>query len=332
MTATATCEIAIIDPVSGEVVDHCSGPLPDGRCPRAQDGERVPCAAHGLAPKSGTGLEGWTFQIVDRDLEECPISVLTGTTGLSGAGGVASTESPAMSGQNGARGFPHRSTVAEVMTRPVVTIAVTTPYKEIVGLMTDYDIGAVPVLDGDRRVVGIVSEADLLEKTATPEHRLGPFERRARQREHKGEAAIAAELMSAPAVTIGPETLIPMAARMMQARRLKRLPVVDAGGHLVGIVSRVDLLKPFLRSDEEIGRDILDGVVRRWMVIDPATVEAGVHDGQVTLAGTLERRSDLDLLTRLIHGVDGVVGVDNRMTYVFDDLHSGRRPAEARVR
>ena len=79
MTTAAICDIEIIDPATGEVVDHCSGPLPDGRCPRALDGTRVPCAGHRLAPQSGTGLEGWRLHIVDHDLEECPIAVLTGS-------------------------------------------------------------------------------------------------------------------------------------------------------------------------------------------------------------------------------------------------------------
>lgn len=84
MAMTATCDIAIVDPASGEVLDRCVGPLPDGRCPRAADDGRVPCAGHALAPQAGTGFEGWKLDIVDADLDECPIAVLTGTCPVQG--------------------------------------------------------------------------------------------------------------------------------------------------------------------------------------------------------------------------------------------------------
>jgi CBS domain-containing protein len=145
--------------------------------------------------------------------------------------------------------------VRDVMTPQVLTVDEQAPFKEIVALMDECRISALPVLDEKGRVVGIVSEADLLLKEEFPE---GPAGGRLlqgrRQREERAKAAgdTAVELMTAPAVTIGPDATVTEAARLLHRHGIKRLPVVDPAGPLLGIVSRADLLKVFLRADAEI--------------------------------------------------------------------------------
>jgi CBS-domain-containing membrane protein len=138
-----------------------------------------------------------------------------------------------------------RRTVQDVMTREVVAVRGPTPFKELVRLLNKHRVTAVPVLDDTGRlVVGVVSESDLALKEVAPlrEAHIPAFE----TPKHRGERAkaaslTAAELMTAPAVTVGPEELVAAAARRMYDRRVKRLPVVDHGGALVGIVTRADL-------------------------------------------------------------------------------------------
>jgi CBS domain-containing protein len=150
-------------------------------------------------------------------------------------------------------------TVQDVMTTDVVCAHPNTSYKELVELLATRRVSAVPVVDDRGHVVGVVSEADLLckrEQPARPALRLLSAPRRRRERV-KAQATVAAELMSRPAVTIDPQATVAAAARRLHASGVKRLPVVHAGGRLVGIVSRVDLLKGFLRSDEELHSEIV---------------------------------------------------------------------------
>ena len=213
------------------------------------------------------------------------------------------------------------TTVADVMTREVVSVTPATGFKEIVRLLGEHHISAVPVVD-EGRVVGIVSEADLLLKEEGVTTRLihlveGP-QRRARRL--KAEGSTAAELMTSPAVTIFPEAHLPEAARLMDAHHVKRLPVVD-GDKLVGICSRADLLRVFLSSDTEIRRQVLEGIVEGWMWLDRATVHVTVNDGVVTLRGQLERRTDAEILARLTSTLESVVRVNDELTWRLDDHH-----------
>jgi CBS domain-containing protein len=142
-----------------------------------------------------------------------------------------------------------------------------------------------------------------------------------RQREDRAKAAgdTAAELMTSPAVTIGPDATIAEAAKLLHRQRVKRLPVVDPAGPLLGIVSRADLLKVFLRSDADISREIRQEVLVRAMWMDPGTVTVDVRDGVVSLTGRLERRSLVPIVLSLVRGLDGVVGVVDRLTFDLDD-------------
>jgi predicted transcriptional regulator len=188
--------------------------------------------------------------------------------------------------------------------------------------MEECRISALPVLDDEGRVVGIVSEADLLLKEEFPEGPAGGrlFQGR-RQREERAKAAgdTAVELMTSPAITIGPDASLPEAARLLHRQGIKRLPVVDPAGPLLGIVSRANLLKVFLRADADIAQEIRQEVLLRAMWVNPDPIVIDVSDGIVTLAGQLERRSLIPIVISLVRGLDGVVDVVNRLTFEVDD-------------
>ncbi|MHC3469546.1 CBS domain-containing protein [Streptomyces sp. 7R007] len=228
----------------------------------------------------------------------------------------------------------HR-TVADLMTHNVVRARLDTPFKEIVELLADNGITAVPVVDETDRPLGVVSEADLLRKCAvqtdpsgrTPVPHLEAWERA------KAEGATAAELMSAPAVCARPEWTAVEAARLMTLRNVKRLPVLDEADRLTGIVSRSDLLRMFLRRDDAIRDEITQDVLRRTLHLAPSEVTAEVREGKVTLAGTVEASSLIPVIERLCRNVDGVVSVSAHLGYRFDASRrapAGRRAAAER--
>jgi CBS-domain-containing membrane protein len=212
--------------------------------------------------------------------------------------------------------------VRDVMTPDVVTVEEHASFKEVATRLTDRRVSALPVLDRQGRVVGIVSEADLMLKEEFPE---GPPEarlfhgRRRRETRAKVAGGTAAELMTSPAVTIGPDASVAEAARLLHRHGIKRLPVVDPAGPLLGIVSRADLLKVFLRADADIATEVRQQVLVRAIWLDPDTVVVEVRDGVVTLTGQLERRSLIPITVGLVRGLDGVVGVVDRLSFQFDD-------------
>lgn len=215
----------------------------------------------------------------------------------------------------------HR-TVRDVMTPDVATVEETTPYKTVADLLAERRISAVPVLDRDGRVAGIVSEADLLHKVEfNGDAAEGSFLDRQLHRGARAKAAgtVAKDVMTSPAVTIPPDATVVEAARVMDRRKVKRLPVVDADGRLVGIVSRRDLLGVFLQPDEAIRAEVLDDVFHRVLWVEPPHISVEVQDGIVTLAGKLEQRSLVEIAVRLTTAVGGVVGVVNHLTYQTDD-------------
>jgi CBS domain-containing protein len=218
------------------------------------------------------------------------------------------------------------SLVRDVMTTKVVTAEPSTPFKEIARLLAEHRISAVPVVDADRRVLGIVTEADLLLKQEHPDPRatvLLIWTRRRRQERAKAGAAVAGELMTAPAVTVPPTATITEAARHMHTARVKRLPVVDETGQLLGIVSRADLLKVFIRPDEAIRSEVINEVIVGDFMMNPSRFFIAVDDGVVVLEGEAERSSLIPHLVRAVHHVEGVVRVENRLSSDVDDLNPG---------
>ncbi|MGW2918864.1 CBS domain-containing protein [Streptomyces angustmyceticus] len=220
----------------------------------------------------------------------------------------------------------HR-TIGELMTRKVVSVQLDTPFKDIARILADHAVSAVPVLDGLGRPAGIVSEADLLRKAAdrsdlsgrTPLPHLEAWERA------RAEGRTAGELMSAPAVCAHPEWTVVEAARLMEVQNVKRLPVVDETERLLGIVSRSDLLRVFLRRDEAIQEEISREILGRTARLGAAGVTADVVRGQVALHGSVDEPLLVPVLVRMCAGVDGVVAVS-------EDLKPAvaARPAEGR--
>jgi CBS domain-containing protein len=217
------------------------------------------------------------------------------------------------------RGRWHRR-VRDVMTTSVVTVDRITPHKEIAALLAEHEVSALPVLMMGRKVAGVVSEADLLtvEEKRAARAKPGVLHHPA-VRKHDGSTA--GELMTSPAITIHPDATIPAAARLMNRHHLKRLPVVDPSGTLIGIVSRRDLLSVFLRPDEDIAEDVR-AILAEMLFADPDTVTVGVRDGIVTLSGQPAEQDQRDVIPaaiRLTWDVDGVVDVVKKFTAAAGD-------------
>lgn len=223
---------------------------------------------------------------------------------------------PAAAGRRGQpRGWARR--VGDVMTTSVVTVDRITPYKEIARLLAEHRISGLPVLKMGREVVGVVTEADLLAAQAKTVRHLRSARRAWPRRGSRHPALTAGELMTAPAVTIGPHATVPAAARLMTARRVRRLPVVGEQGKLVGIVSRRDLLSVFLRPDEDIAADIRS-LLEDILLAGPAEAAVSVRNGIVTLAGTLSPATGphgelIPLAIKLMWDVDGVVDIIDQL-------------------
>jgi CBS domain-containing protein len=220
--------------------------------------------------------------------------------------------------------------VRNVMSTDVATVLEGTPFKDIARELARRDVSALPVVDADRHVLGVVSEGDLLIKQGTQEFE---FSRsllrwwRDRVNHHRAAATTAGQLMTKPAITITATSTVAGAARIMTEKGVKRLPVVDENGKLVGIVSRKDLLTVFLRRDEDIRDEIIDQVFERGvgMAVSPATVTVDVHDGEAVVTGQLDLRSQLSLVEDMIKHIDGVVDMTVSMSYRHDDTR-GRLP------
>ncbi|MGW2786145.1 CBS domain-containing protein [Streptomyces populi] len=232
--------------------------------------------------------------------------------------------------------------VGQVMTSEVVGAHREMSFKDVARLLDRYRISGLPVVDDDDKVVGVISETDLLRLQAARPGRGGvrrgwlPSLRRTPCRPGRtARGATAArprgartttveQLMSTPAITVHPEQRVADAARVMERHRVERLPVVDEEDRLIGIATRRDLLRVFLRTDEEIRREVADDVLAHALSLPPHAVTVSVRDGVVTLEGRLQHRSQIPEAIRLTWRVDGVVGVMSGLTFHVDDT----RPAE----
>jgi CBS domain-containing protein len=182
-----------------------------------------------------------------------------------------------------------RFRVDEVMTREVTTVSTSTPIKEAVRIMNSRRISAIPVIGVDGTLAGILSESDFISKRV--------------------DAEVVGELMSSPVATAAADDLVPAAARTLLARNVKSLPVVDGAGRIVGIVSRGDLLKVFLRWDEDIRNDVLASIVRSVPSVAPRVVDVAVLDGVVTLTGIVGTAREAEAVVTAAVAVSGVVHV-----------------------
>jgi CBS domain-containing protein len=214
--------------------------------------------------------------------------------------------------------------VNELMNEDVLAVGPETPLKDVAAILAERGISGLPVISERRTVLGVVSEADILVKEQGPEARHGGIfgwllDGGAADDERLA-ARTAGEAMTSPAITIGANTHVSWAARMMTEHAIKRLPVVDWNDVLVGIITRADLVRAFARTDAEIEREIREEVVRQALWIDDdRDLEVQVHRGEVKLAGEFERRSDAELLPDFVARVPGVVSVRSTLTWRWDD-------------
>lgn len=222
----------------------------------------------------------------------------------------------------------HPLKISDVMTRDVITVTEDTPYKEVVSLLATHHISAVPVVNRYGGIGGVVSETDLIRKEEF-QRRQSPWWQRwwASAARSKAAAHRAGEVMSHPAITIGQSATIPEAARLMAARGITRLVVTtDDAEALTGIVTRSDLLKAFLAPDDRIVQRIRRDVVLHALPDDSRGIEIEVQDGIVTLSGEVDHRSTAEVAEKLTREVDGVVAVDNELTWVYDDTAASPVP------
>lgn len=217
------------------------------------------------------------------------------------------------------------TTVRDIMTRSVLSVGPDTPLKEVARLLIEHRISGLPVVDAAGRVVGVVSEGDLLVKEQDPEairHR--PLSRifgesaETRALLAKAEARTAGDAMTTPAITIGADRPVGAAAERMTADRVNRLPVVE-DGRLVGIVTRADVIRAFVQTDEQLAEAIRSEVLRRAMWVDPAQFEVSVAEGVATIRGRVERRSTAAMVGRLTELLPGIVSVVADIAWSIDD-------------
>jgi len=208
------------------------------------------------------------------------------------------------------------TTVRDIMSTHVMAVRKNASFKEIAAMLREQRVSAFPVLDDDDKVIGVVSEADLMAKEVLrdaapgmPGGILGDRE----QAKAKAEGVTAAELMTAPPVTIDPDASVPHAARLMYDRRVKRLPVIAEDGRLIGILTRSDVLRVFSRSDEEIRRELMEDVIAGTALTASARLTVTVKDGVVTITGAPETAAaGRDIIDAARH-VEGVIAVRDQL-------------------
>jgi len=207
------------------------------------------------------------------------------------------------------------ATVRDVMNARVIALKRTADFKEIISVMRQHRVSACPVVNDGGQVIGVVSEADLLFKEADPGTPCGSIRMRWKlSEESKVNAVTAGHLMTSPAVTIHADAPVAVAARVMQDRRLKRLPVVTDDGSLIGIVSRADVLSVYERPDADILAEVRTVIMAGEFGLDPASFTVTVTSGIVTMAGMItDPDTALELVARVRHA-EGVVAVRDRLT------------------
>jgi len=221
--------------------------------------------------------------------------------------------------------LPRHRTVSDVMTSRVHVATPLTPFKLLVRLIEENRISAVPIVDQQGIPIGIVSETDLLLKQRRPELESSRDLLHVQKRRHeraKAAGTVASEVMTSPAITVGSDTSLSRAARLMQERNVRRLVVVDERGRIAGIVSRSDLLQVFLRTDEELREEIAGKLIPAVLPSSSDAIGVEVRWNIATLSGDVDRKSDADMLTRLARELDGVVGVVDQLTYRWDDINT----------
>ena len=197
--------------------------------------------------------------------------------------------------------------VKDLMTTDVLTVQTSTLLKDAAALLAQHRISGLPVVDGERRVLGVLSEGDILYKESDTSGRPNLLERLlapgTRPIELKLAARTVGQAMSAPALTIGPRRPVTEAATMMIEEGVNRLPVVDHNERLMGIVTRADLVRAFVRPDEAIEREIREDVIHRILWLEPEQLAITVSGGEVELTGQVETKTDAELIPSFVRRV-----------------------------
>ena len=211
--------------------------------------------------------------------------------------------------------------VRDVMMAAPVTVTPATPLKDLVGILVREKTSGVPVLSLQGEVVGVATESDLLKKEELQRdpdgHHWAP--RSYRTRRAIGTAETAGDLMSTHPVTVGPEVTVASAARLMDRHQVTCLPVVDEHGKLLAVVGPRDLLRVYLRPDNEIRSEIVSQILVGYFATNPALVHIEVTGGVVRMTGELERKSMLPVVLPLVRAIDGVIDAEGEFTYAIDD-------------
>jgi CBS domain-containing protein len=205
--------------------------------------------------------------------------------------------------------------VKDIMTAAVVAVRADASYQDLAAQLRRQRVSGFPVVGDEGKVIGVVSESDLLAAATPGSAGHGPAVRHHLHHHRLPAAPTAADLMTSPAVTIGPDEPVRRATQLMSARKLRRLPVVDHDGRLVGILSRADVLSVFTRPDEEIHREVCQDVIADGFFLDPAPFTVTVTDGIVTLAGDLGSVILGRNIADQVRHLEGVVAVRDRFTY-----------------
>jgi CBS domain-containing protein len=225
-------------------------------------------------------------------------------------------------------------TVATVMTAPALAVPSSMPLQEVARLLADRRISGVPVVDDAGTVLGVVSEVDFLMKEQGPDairhRRLSSIRGESSETNAqiaKMHATTAGEAMTAPAIAISSTRPLSEAARLMTSNRISRLPVVD-DGVLVGVITRADLVRAFVRTDKELDRVVREDVLRNVLCLNPMAFDVTVDEGRVRIVGHVERRSMVELVERAIAMVPGVVTITADLTWAADDINATGAPGD----
>ena len=217
--------------------------------------------------------------------------------------------------------------IEKLMSENAIAVGADTPLRDVAAILAEHRISGLPVIGERLQVIGVVSEADILLKEQGPGRQhariVGWLLAGGAPDTDKLSAKTAGEAMTSPAITIRPEAQVSDAARLMTENGIKRLPVVDAHGTLIGIVTRADLVRAFARPDEEIEREIREDVLHRMLWLEQTGAFVRVERGEVRLSGKLERRSDAELLEHFVARVPGVVSVNSTLRWSWDDGKAG---------
>jgi CBS domain-containing protein len=222
--------------------------------------------------------------------------------------------------------------VRDLMTTNVLTVRSSTQLKDAAALLAEHRISGLPVVDDEGHVLGVLSEGDILYKETGTKDKPGFFDRLLSVPPTGLDLKLAArtvgEAMSVPAVTIRPRRPVTQAATTMIEKGVNRLPVIDDEDRLIGIITRADLVRAFVRSDAEIEQEIREDVLSRTLWLEADTIQIEVVGGEVRLSGEVGTQTDAELIPTFVQRVPGVVSVLSKLRWREDN---GHRPGRAVV-